>query len=231
MRTFEEEARKEGIFLNQEMLKQFETFYLDLVKENEKFNLTRITTRDEVYALHFYDSLMVSKAMEEKDERRLLDIGSGAGFPGIPLKIAFPHLSVTMIEATNKKVDFINNEIKNLGLINVRTLHLRAEDFTEIASFDYVTCRAVGSLNDTLSYTLPFLRIGGSFIAMKSVLNGADEIKEAEKEIKHMGGKLSKVIPYQVLDRHYELVVIKKLGPSPKGYPHPLHRDKSHDGE
>ena len=225
MNDFINSLKAKNIILDETQINMFETFYNDLVERNKTTNLTRITSKEEAYALHFYDSLMVSLAIDNKDAK-LLDVGTGPGFPGIPLKIAFKSLDVTMIEATNKKVLFVDEEIKKLGLENVRIIHDRAEDYKEFNYYDYVTLRAVAPLNELIEYTIPFLKIGGRLISMKSSLKADAEINDSKQILKKINAKVVDRIPYQVLDRNYELIVIEKIGSTPKGYPKPIHKEK-----
>lgn len=216
MNDFINDLKSNGIELTDEMISSFSTYYKSLIETNKTTNLTRITEEKEVYYLHFYDSLMVSKALPtNKNKLKLLDVGAGAGFPSIPLKIVYPEINLTIVEATNKKVKFLDSIIEELKLSNVRTLHLRAEDFKEYDTYDYVTARAVAELKNLVMSILPLLKIGGSFIAMKTLSN-KEELEEALPIIKDMGGILEKTIPYDVLDRHYVLYSIKKISPSPK---------------
>lgn len=226
MNDFIKSLEKNGIVLTNTQIDMFETFYNDLIERNKTTNLTRITSKEDVFFLHFYDSLMVSLAIENKDAK-LLDVGTGPGFPGIPLKIAFNQLDVTMIEATNKKVLFVDEEIKKLGLENARIMHLRAEDYKAFDTYDYVTLRAVAPLKELIEYTVPFLKVGGRLISMKSSLKADDEINDSDIILKKIKAKIVKRIPYQVLDRNYELIVIEKTDKTPKGYPKPLHKEKN----
>ena len=155
MNDFINSLKDKNIILTDAQIDMFETFYNDLVERNKITNLTRITTKEDAYFLHFYDSLMVSLAIDDKNAK-LLDVGTGPGFPGIPLKIAFKSLDVTMIEATNKKVLFVEEEIEKLKLSGVRIIHQRAEDYKAFDSFDYVTLRAVAPLKELIEYTVPF---------------------------------------------------------------------------
>ena len=220
---FLNDLKEKGIILDETMISSFDRFYNDLIEKNKVVNLTRITNQKEVYYFHFYDSLMVSLAIDKK-ESKLLDVGTGPGFPGIPLKIAFPNLNITMVEATNKKVNFVNEEIANLNLHNIEILHSRAEDYKEFEKYDYVTLRAVAPLKELLTYTIPFLKINGKLIAMKSELKASEEIEEAETILKKIKAKIVNIIPYKVLDRNYCLIVIEKTGKTPKEYPKPIHK-------
>ena len=226
MNDFIKSLKDKNIILDDTQINMFETFYNDLVERNKTTNLTRITTKEEAYFLHFYDSLMVSLAIDNK-EAKLLDVGTGPGFPGIPLKIAFKSLNVTMVEATNKKVLFVQEEIDKLELDNIRIIHQRAEDFKDFDTYDYVTLRAVAPLKELLEYTIPFIKVGGKLISMKSSLKAEEEINDSKQILKKINAKVINRIPYQVLDRNYELIVIEKIDKTPKGYPKPIHKEKN----
>ncbi|MCR5741434.1 MAG: 16S rRNA (guanine(527)-N(7))-methyltransferase RsmG [Gammaproteobacteria bacterium] len=223
--NFVKDLKEKGIELNETMVSSFDMFYKDLVEENKTTNLTRITSETEAYYLHFYDSLMVSLAISNKDSF-LLDVGTGPGFPGIPLKIAFPSLNIQMVEATNKKVEFVKKEIERLNLSNINIIHSRAEDFDKFETYDYVTLRAVAPLKVLLEYTIPFLKINGKLIVMKAIAKAQDEIVEAKGILKTLNSEIVDIIPYDVLDRKYELIVIEKKRKSPKGYPKVVNRKK-----
>lgn len=226
MNKFIEDLRKEGINLTDEMLKNFDSFFNLLIETNKTTNLTRIVDKESVYYLHFFDSLMVMKAIDNKEDVKLLDVGSGPGFPALPLKILNKDMYISIVEATNKKVEFIKKVIDELNLKLIDVNHMRAEDYTELNKFDYVTTRAVSTIREQLPYTIPFLKIGGSLISMKGQSKADEEIKEAEPLLKKIGAEVERRIKYQVLDRSYELIVIKKKKETPKGYPIRLHKTK-----
>ena len=226
MNKFIEDLRKEGINLTDEMLKNFDSFFNLLIETNKTTNLTRIVDKESVYYLHFFDSLMVMKAIDNKEDVKLLDVGSGPGFPALPLKILNKDMYISIVEATNKKVEFIKKVIDELNLKLIDVNHMRAEDYTELNKFDYVTTRAVSTIREQLPYTIPFLKIGGSLISMKGQSKAGEEIKEAEPLLKKIGAEVERRIKYQVLDRSYELIVIKKKKETPKGYPIRLHKTK-----
>ena len=218
MNSFTEDLLKENIVLSEKQVEDFRIFYSLLISENKITNLTRITEENDVYYLHFYDSLMCIKAIDlSQDDIKLLDVGAGPGFPSIPLKIAVSKLEITIVEATNKKVIFINKVIDELRLDKISANHLRAEDYTSYNSFDYVTTRAVSTIKDQLKYTIPFLKIGGVLISMKGS-KALEEIKESDSILKDIGAMVEKIIPYTVLDRSYNLVLIKKIKDTPKKY-------------
>jgi len=225
--NFKEDLLKENIILSDVQLDNFDKLYNLLVIENEKTNLTRITSKEDVYYLHFYDSLMASLGIkEENKDVKLIDIGAGPGFPSLPLKIGFPSLDITIVEATNKKVEFIKKVISELNLSNINPIHSRAEDFKELNKYDYATTRAVSTIKEQLPYTIPFLKINGCLISMKGELKAQSEIDEAKELLNEIGAKVDRVIKYNVLDRNYCLVIIKKIKPTPKKYPISLHRTK-----
>lgn len=196
--------------------------YLDLILEwNERINLTAITEPHGIKVKHFLDSLTLVPHIPD-DAASLADIGSGAGFPGIPLKIACPHLDVTLVESIGKKADFLDEVIQELGLDHIQTLCVRAEDIGQHDSyreqFDIVTARAVAFLPILSEYALPLLKIGGTFLAQKS--NKEGETDAATQAIHILGGELVDEIPVtlpELPDR--KVVVIKKVLPTPKEYP------------
>ena len=209
------------------MENQFREFFRFLVEENKTTNLTRVIEEEDVYYYHFYDSIMCLKAIDKTSDINLLDVGSGPGFPGVPLKIVRPNINLTIVEATNKKVEFIRKNTSNLELDNVRLFHSRAEDFNELDNYDYVTTRAVSTIKEQLPYTIPFLKIGGKLISMKGQARANEELLEAKSLLKSIGARLDRTINYQVKDRNYVLVVIEKISKTPKGYPKALHKKKN----
>jgi len=166
---FKNEVLKLGISVTSEKLDKLHKFYELLVSWNEKINLTSIVQEDLVYLKHFYDSLTINKAINLDDVHSLCDIGTGAGFPGIVLKIFFPHLHLTLVDALLKRINFLNVVIHELHLDNVVTIHARAEEYgiQERNKFDVVTARAVASINVLLEYSMPLLKVSGYFVAMR----------------------------------------------------------------
>lgn len=210
MNKFKDDLLKENIILTDEMLHSFSIYYDLLVEENTKYNLTRITTKEEAYYLHFFDSLSVSKGIDfSKDNINILDIGSGPGFPGIPLKIAFPQIKLTIVEATNKKVLFMKKVCETLKLDDVRIFHSRAEGFKEYNKYDYVTLRAVSSIKEQIPYTIPFLKKDGKVISMKGKKKD-EELEDAKNTLIKYNSIVDSIINYNVLDREYSLVIIKR---------------------
>ena len=176
---FQKEIKKLGIELSIQQQDQLEAFYHQLIKWNQVMNLTRITEKEEVYLKHYYDSLTLAKIADFRKIETFCDIGSGAGFPGIVLKIVFPHLKMTLIDSLKKRVDYLNTVIDQLKLENIQAIHIRAEDYAKQnkEAFDIVTARAVASLNTLLNYAIPMTKIKGSFLVMKG--NVEEELKEA----------------------------------------------------
>lgn len=201
--------------IDEEKEKKFEIYYSLLTEWNEKFNLTAITEKEDIYLKHFADSIAAVDFLSGS----VLDIGAGAGFPSLPLKIVKPELEVTMADSLNKRVNFLNEVIKNLYLEGIRAVHTRAEDIEKKESYDFVVARAVAPMRTLAEYMLPFVKNGGNMIAYKSG-NIEDEIKEAEGAIKMLGGAKAKIVKMK-LDEETErtLVIIKKIGHTPKRFP------------
>lgn len=196
---------------------KFEIFKKMLIEENQKYNLTRITDEDEIDLKHFKDSLTVLNYIKEKD--KVLDIGSGPGFPGIPLRIE-KDFDLTMIDSVNKKVNFMNMVIEELGLKNTRAIHTRAEDFAKDnrEKFDVVVSRAVANLSTLAELSLPFVKLGGIFIAMKGP-KADSEIEDAKKALKTLGGKIIRIDEVNLEDNERKNIIIKKVKNTPKKYP------------
>lgn len=173
---FIKEVTKLNIPLTTKILNQLETYYEVLIEENKKYNLTAITKKEEVYLKHFYDSLTINKIIPLTNQS-LCDIGTGAGFPGLVLKIVFPNLQVTLVDATEKKCKFLEYLIKKLELTNIKVINARAEIYSKTTreKYDIVTSRAVAPLKHLLEYSIPLVKVGGYYIAMKGNL-----IKELE---------------------------------------------------
>ena len=201
----------------------FEKYYELLIKHGKHVNLTAIKTPDDVTTLHFLDSIVLLKFVDFK-EKTVIDIGSGAGFPGIPLKIVEPSITLTLLDATKKRITFLTELCKSLN-IYAECIHARAEEYvrTDInqrESYDIVVSRAVARLNILCELCLPYLRIGGFFPVMKSSTSD-DEINEAQSAIKTLGGKLVEVIPYTLpeTDIIHRIVLIEKTSETPENYP------------
>lgn len=213
---------KLNISLNDEASKRFEAYYHFLVEYNENVNLTAITDYDGVYIKHFYDSLTLSTAIDLNESLSLCDVGAGAGFPSIPNAICFPKIKVTIIDALNKRIVFLNELINRLGLSNVNAYHLRAEEAASQSreSFDVVTGRAVARLNILAELCLPLVKVGGYFVAMKGS-DGDEEYNEAKNGIKLLGAVLEKNIQVDLPNDmgRRTILVFKKISNTPKKYP------------
>ena len=223
--TFIAQCAAHGLVLNGQQIDKFERYYQLLVEWNEKMNLTAITQREEVYLKHFYDCLMVLWNMPlENYALQLCDVGAGAGFPSIPLKIAHPELQVTIVDSLQKRLTFIEHLAEELGLEGVSCVHGRAEDVGQNPAyrgqFDIVTARAVASLNVLAEYCLPLVKIGGQFLALKAQKSD-QELEEARAAIRILGAKLIKVtedqLPVEAADRRY--ILIQKTKETPNKYP------------
>lgn len=218
--SFLEELKKININITEEQLKQLEMYYELLVEWNEKINLTAITEKEEVYLKHFYDSLTLSKAIDLNQELTLCDIGTGAGFPGIPLKIVFPKLKVTLIDALDKRIKFLDEVINKLGLENIETIHARAEEYgvKNREVYDIVTARAVSNMQMLLEYTVPLVKKNGYFIAMKS--NCDEELELAKNAIEKLNLSYNTIkfqLPFELSNR--TLVSFLKQEITNKKYP------------
>ncbi|WP_019914537.1 16S rRNA (guanine(527)-N(7))-methyltransferase RsmG [Paenibacillus sp. HW567] len=216
--------QEQGIKLTTEQLAQFELYFQALVSWNEKMNLTGIIERDQVYTKHFYDSLSLAFYADIEKVRNLADIGSGAGFPGIPLKICFPHLKLTIVDSLSKRITFLQHVCDTLKLSNVQLIHGRAEDvarqFAHRDAYDLVTARAVARLSLLNEFCLPFTRKDGIFAAMKGN-DPSEELTEAKRSLKELRAELQKVesfsLPVEESARH--IVMIRKTGATPAKYP------------
>lgn len=206
----------------------FIKYYNLLIEGNKICNLTAITDEDGVVEKHFYDSIFPQKYFSLN--AKVLDIGAGAGFPSIPLKLVRDDLSFTLLDSLNKRINFLNNTIQTLNLKNIAAMHGRAEDFAKLSDyrekFDITTARAVANLKVLSEYCLPFVKVGGQFIAYKSG-NCEEEINEAKQIICELGGKISKVIDYNIVENSRKLVIIEKIKETPKKYPRPTKQIKN----
>ena len=196
--------------------------YMNLILEwNEKINVTAIKDEKEFIVKHFIDSLTISSFVKENDQ--VLDIGTGAGFPGIPVKLYHPNIDATLIDSVNKKITVLNDVIEKLKLKKIEALHIRAEnlaqDLNYRESFDVVTTRAVSSLATISEYMLPFVKIGGMAICMKGP-NIEQELEEAKKAIKLLGGEIEDIHKIQINDEfERNIIIIKKINKTDKRYP------------
>lgn len=217
-------AKELGIELNYEQVEQLMRYKALLQLWNEKMNLTTIIEDREIVTKHFLDCMTVYKALNLYEQRTLIDIGTGAGFPGLVLKIVFPHLEVLLVDALKKRLKFLKVVIEGLELTQIQCIHSRAEDLgkdkTYREKFDVCASRAVAPLAVLSEYTLPFVKIGGHFIALKGQ-NVEKELEQGQKAIDILGGVIEEIhdagVPFT--DLNHQIVRIKKVKESPKQYP------------
>lgn len=213
-----------GIALTEEQKRQFDKFYELLVEWNKVMNLTGITEYEEVNEKHFMDSLSIVKAIDMDEVQSVIDVGTGAGFPGIPLKIAFPHLKVVLLDSLNKRINFLNTVIDELGLEEIETIHGRAEDFAKKVDyrekFDLCVSRAVANLATLCEYCIPYIKKEGMFVPYKSG-EIDEELDRSIKAVHVLGGKIQDVVKFQLPGSNIgrSFVKIKKLQNTAKKYP------------
>lgn len=222
--NFNELLQEIDIELSEYQLKQFNDYYHFLVEYNEKVNLTAITEENEVYIKHFYDSILLAKSIDLKNIDSLCDVGSGAGFPSIPLKIVYPHLNITIIDALDKRLVFLRELTSLLGLSGVSLVHARAEDYAKSKRecFDVVTARAVARENILNELCLPLTKVGGFFISMKG--KNADEELSEGKSLEILKGKIIDRKDYYLPQEESKrvLIVIEHFDKCPTKYPRPF---------
>ena len=204
------------IELSDEQYNQFQTYYRLLVEWNDKINLTAITDERDVFMKHFYDSICLIKGVKLHNQS-LLDVGSGAGFPSIPLKIIYPDLKITIIDALNKRIKFLQILVNDLN-IDAELIHGRAEDYMRKHCFDLVTARAVANLNMLSELCIPFAKIDGLFIAMKGP-KLVEELETSNTAIEVLGGKVVEDIMYSIENQERHLLVVQKIRKTEKKYP------------
>ena len=223
-KIFDEKLKELRIELNENMKTQFDRYYELLVEWNKVMNLTGITEYEEVNEKHFIDSLSIVKVIDINKIDNIIDIGTGAGFPGIPLKIAFPHLKVTLLDSLNKRIKFLNAVIDELNLNHIETIHGRAEDYAKKTeyreNYDLCVSRAVANLSTLSEYCVPYVKVGGLFISYKSG-DIDEEIVKSKPAIKILGAEIENVIKFKLpgTDIHRSFVKIKKLSTTKKKYP------------
>ncbi|MEB8264195.1 16S rRNA (guanine(527)-N(7))-methyltransferase RsmG [Mammaliicoccus sciuri] len=222
--TFIDTLKDSGITLSDKQISQFETYFEMLVEWNEKINLTAVTEKEEVYLKHFFDSVTPSFYIDFNEIETICDVGAGAGFPSIPLKIVYPHLQITIVDSLNKRIKFLNELAASLDLDKVNFVHDRAETFGKSQqyreSFDLVTARAVARLSVLSELCLPLVKKGGQFVALKGS-QGNEELEDAQFAISVLGGEVKTVnkftLPLEESMR--QIITIDKLRQTPKKYP------------
>lgn len=217
-------AEELGIFLEMFHVEHFQKYYSLLLEWNQKMNLTAITEEKEIVIKHFLDSLFVIKSGKIKGNEKIIDVGTGAGFPAIPLKIVFPDLKATLLDSLQKRINFLERVASELNLREIELVHGRAEElgknFAYREKFDIATARAVAPLNILLEYALPFVKVGGYFIALKGK-EIEEEVKNSGKSLKELNGKIEEIIqiPLPFSDIIHHLIIIEKEGTCPLKYP------------
>lgn len=217
-------AENIGITLNDTQLQQFQDFYELLIEKNKVMNLTAITEEEEVIDKHFIDSLTCKRVMDMNQVRSVIDIGTGAGFPGIPLKIVYPEIEFVLLDSLNKRVKFLNEVIEALHLEKIQAVHGRAEDLARKPEFrgrfDLCVSRAVANLSTLSEYCIPFVRVNGYFISYKAQ-KGLEEIRECNHCMKELGSKIIDTDEFQLTDEDSKrvLIKIKKCKGTSKMYP------------
>ena len=224
MNQLKEDALQFGVELNEKQLSQFQKYYEMLIEWNEKINLTAITEFEEVLKKHFLDSISIGRLLSQDDEVSILDIGTGAGFPGIPIKIAFPNVKVTLLDSLNKRVNFLNEVINELSLEGISALHGRAEDFAKKKDmreqFDFCVSRAVANLSSLTEFCLPYVKLGGKFISYKSE-KAKEELEASANAISILGGGNVNMDEFFLPGTDFKrtFVMIEKISITPTKYP------------
>ena len=219
-----EKAEMFHVKLDETALNRFDTYGKLLVEWNEKINLTAITDPEGVTIKHFLDSLTIFSYVDIPEGAKVIDVGTGAGFPGLAMLIARPDLDMTLMDSTKKRLTVIENILENIGL-TANVVHSRAEDAGQNKAFreqyDFSTARAVTNLRDLAEYCLPFVKVGGSFVPMKSAKT-EEEIADGKKAIHVLGGQIAKVDSFELLDCGERTIInVKKISPTPAKYPRP----------
>lgn len=216
---FLEELKKLGILLTPKQEQDLETYYKLLISYNNNVNLTAITKEEDVYLKHFYDSLTLFKGIDLKENLKICDLGTGAGFPGLVLKIVFPNLSITLVDSLEKRIKFLDLVIKELELKNIKTVHSRIEEFKEIEAFDVVVSRAVAKINILLELGCKIPKVNGLFVFMKG--NILEELKSAKNALKVLNYSLEKIINFKlpIEESERNIVILKHTSPTSNKYP------------
>lgn len=216
---FLEELKKLGILLTPKQEQDLDTYYKLLISYNNNVNLTAITKEEDVYLKHFYDSLTLFKGIDLKENLKICDLGTGAGFPGLVLKIVFPNLSITLVDSLEKRIKFLDLVIKELELKNIKTVHSRIEEFKEIEAFDVVVSRAVAKINILLELGCKIPKVNGLFVFMKG--NVLEELKSAKNALKVLNYSLEKIINFKlpIEESERNIVILKHTSPTSNNYP------------
>ena len=222
MKKIKELFNKYGIEINEMQIEQFDKYFKNLIETNKVLNLTAITEENDVLVKHFLDSVLPIKLFKEKST--IVDVGTGAGFPALPIKIIRPDLKITMVDSLNKRITFLNSVIKENDLKEIHAIHARAEDFAKNnrEKYDYAVARAVAQLNTLVEYLLPLIKVGGQAIIYKSS-KIEEEVLNAKNAINILGGKIQKIHQFDLEGLERNILVIKKIKETPKKYP----RDKN----
>ena len=226
---FINQLKQQGIELTALQIEQFKKYYELLVEWNQKMNLTAITDQEGVYLKHFYDSLTIAFNFKFNNQK-IIDVGAGAGFPSIPLKIVYPDLKVTIVDSLTKRITFLNHLFKELKLTDCQAISARAEEYAKDhrQEADIVMARAVARLNILDELCLPLVKVNGYFLALKG-LKAKEELKEASNGIKVLGGRVDEVIDFTLTnDDHRSNIIIKKVKATPGKYPRKIRKVKQH---
>lgn len=222
------EVRNLGIEVTEKKLKKLDKFYNLLILWNEKINLTTITAIQDVYLKHFYDSLTLFRVCDLTKDINICDVGSGAGFPGIVLKIFFPNLKITLVDSLNKRVNYLNTIIKELGLVNIEAVHSRMEDFSKVneEKYDIITARAVANLSVLSEISVKALKIQGKLVFMKALCD--DELEMVLPKLSILGLKFNKVDKFllPIEESNRSLIVFEKIKTTPNKYPRNIDKIK-----
>ena len=208
-----------GFELSREIYEKLDIYADFLVEYNEKVNLTAITDPSEILKKHFIDSIALSKYVAISDNSSIIDVGTGAGFPSVPLKLFRPDIKLTLLDSLNKRVEFLRQLCEKLG-IEAEFIHGRAEDFSKLSEYrekyDFSCARAVANLSLLSEFCIPFVKVGGSFISMKGP---TEDISEGENAVKLLGGEISDIAAYDLFGEQRRIIIVKKISQTPPKYP------------
>ena len=213
------EFKSVGFELSREIYEKLDIYADFLVEYNEKVNLTAITDPSEILKKHFIDSIALSKYVAISDNSSIIDVGTGAGFPSVPLKLFRPDIKLTLLDSLNKRVEFLRQLCEKLG-IEAEFIHGRAEDFSKLSEYrekyDFSCARAVANLSLLSEFCIPFVKVGGSFISMKGP---TEDISEGENAVKLLGGEISDIAEYDLFGEQRRIIIVKKISQTPPKYP------------